>query len=374
MALPRPLLIELRWRIPPFARRIEGYRESLLTPKGRTLTRTSWSWVSALVVALAVSVPAGAGAQLPSPNPWPERRVLNIAHQGGEIEAPSNTLFAFKTAKDKGADVLELDVHATADGEIVVLHDATVDRTTDGSGSVDDMTLEEIKSLDAAHWFVPDCGTCHNRPVDAYAYRGFATGERDIPEELGDFEPNDFKIPTLREVLETFPRDLINVEIKATAPDTTPYEEDLAALLQEFERSDDTIVVSFLDQSVETFKLFAPEVSTATGTVEAGAFWASTQGPLPGAPNPRHHALQVPITFEGVTVVTEEFVTEAHANGFAVHVWTINDRDTMQWLLDIGVDGIMTDRPTLLEGILGRNHVKYNPHKKGMPAGRPRSI
>ena len=313
---------------------------------------------------VATSLVATADAQLATPNPWTERRVLNIAHQGGEVEAPSDTLFAFKTAKEKGADVLELDVHATADGEIVVLHDATVDRTTNGTGRVDEMTLEEIKSLDAAHWFVPDCGTCHNRDDDAYTYRGFATGERAIPAELGDFDPNDFKIPTLREVLETFPRDFINVEIKSSAPDTTPYEEDLAVLLQEYGRSTDTIVVSFLDQSVEIFKLFAPEVSTATGTAETGAFWATTQGPLPGAPNARHHALQVPITFEGITVVTEEFVTEAHANGFAVHVWTINDRDTMEWLIDIGVDGVMTDRPTLLEEVLGSRHVKYKPNKK----------
>ena len=91
---------------------------------------------------------------------------------------------------------------------------------------------------------------------------------------------------------------------------------------------------------------------TATGTGEAAAFWATTQGPAPGAPNPRHQALQVPIVFNGITVVTPEFVEEAHANGLAVHVWTINDRAEMEWLIDIGVDGIMTDRPTLLEEVL----------------------
>ncbi|MGH2730949.1 MAG: glycerophosphodiester phosphodiesterase [Actinomycetota bacterium] len=317
-----------------------------------------------LVVSTAFAVyPNLAPAQVPDagPNPWLERRVLNIAHQGGEIEAPSNTLFAFKTAKDKGADVLELDVHATADEELIVIHDATVDRTTDGSGRVDAMTLDEIKEFDAAHWFVPGCGTCHDESQDAYAYRGLATGERQIPKALSDFEPNDFRIPSLREVLEAFPRDLINIEIKATAPETVPYEDKLAQLLQEYGRSTDVVVVSFLDNAVETFKLFAPEVSTATGTAETGAFWASAQGPLPGAPNPRHHALQVPITFNGVTVVTPEFVERAHAQGLAVHVWTIDDRKTMEWLVDIGVDGIMTNRPTLLEDVLGARHVKYKP-------------
>lgn len=132
----------------------------------------------ALVASLLIA-PA-AQAQVFGENPWLDRRVLNIAHQGGEIEAPSNTLFAFKTAREKGADVLELDVHATADRELVVLHDATVDRTTNGSGRVDQMTLAQIKTLDAAPWFMPGCGTCHGRPAEEYAYRGFATGERPI--------------------------------------------------------------------------------------------------------------------------------------------------------------------------------------------------
>ncbi len=290
-----------------------------------------------------------------SANPWLERRVLNIAHQGGEIEAPSNTLYALKTAKAKGAEVLEIDVHATGDGEIVVIHDDTVDRTTNGTGRVDSLTLEQVKALDAAHWFVPDCGTCHGRPAEQYALRGYATGERELPEELRAFEPADFTIPTLREVLEAFPDDLINIEIKSTAPQTAPYERALADLLAEFGRTDDTIVVSFLDHAVEAFKLHAPDVHTATATGQTAAFWATAQGPLPGAPNPRYQAMQVPMQLNGIPVVTPEFVQRAHANGLAVHVWTINDRATMESLIAMGVDGIMTDRPTLLAEVL-RGH------------------
>lgn len=302
-----------------------------------------------LSLLLALLVPPAAQA-----NPWLERRDLNIAHQGGEIEAPSNTLFALKTAKAKGSDVLEIDVHATSDGELVVLHDATVDRTTDGSGAVDEMTLEQVKRLDAAYWFVPGCGTCHGRPAEDYVYRGYATGDRKVGSKLRKrgYRADDFTIPTLREVLATFPDELINIEIKASAPQTAPYERALAALLAEFGRGEDTIVVSFTDNATEAFKLFAPGVSTAVGTVQAGLFWASAQGPLPGAPNPRHHALQVPIELEGITVVTPELVQRAHANGLAVHVWTINDEPTMRRLLDWGVDGVMTDRPSLLEQVL----------------------
>ena len=334
----------------------------------RRLLVTTW----ALAAIAGLGAPA-AVAQSPLAdldNPWLERRVLNMAHQGGEIEAPSNTLYALKTAREKGSDVLEIDVHATADGELVVIHDATVDRTTNGAGRVDSLTLEQIKALDAAHWFVPGCGTCRNRPAGEYTLRGLATGEREIPPELAGFEPNDFTIPTLREVLETFPRALVNIEIKSTAPDTAPYEEELARLLAEFGRTRDTIVVSFLDHATERFKLFAPEVDTATGTGQAALFWASAQGPAPGAPNPRYQALQVPIQLEGITVVTPEFVQRAHASGLAVHVWTINDRAEMEWLVGIGVDGIMTDRPTLLEEVLGELKAKYRAPPPGRALGR----
>lgn len=285
-------------------------------------------------------------------NPWLDVGVLNIAHQGGEVEAPSNTLYALKTAQAKGADVLEIDVHATSDRELVVIHDTTVDRTTNGSGRVDALTLEQIKALDAAHWFVQDCGTCHDKPAADYALRGYATGERKLNGRLKDFAPNDFTVPTLREVLETFPGERINIEIKRTAPDTLPYEKELADLLAEFGRTEDTIVVSFTDAAVELFKLHAPDVHTATATGQTAAFWATAQGPLPGAPNPRYQALQVPMTQDGVPVVTQDFIDRAHANGLAVHVWTINDPAVMQQLIAMGVDGIMTDRPQLLEEIL----------------------
>jgi glycerophosphoryl diester phosphodiesterase len=308
---------------------------------------------AALAALVLVSMPLGAHADV-ADNAWLERRILNISHQGGEIEAPSNTMYALKTSVAKGADVLEIDVHATSDRELVVIHDATVDRTTNGTGAVDEMTLKEIQKLDAAHWFVPDCGTCHDKPENSYTLRGFATGDRSLPKKMRKqgFTPRDFTVPSLREVLKRFPKMLINIEIKATAPDTIPYEKELADLLAQFNRSEDTIVVSFLDHAIESFKIHAPEVDTATATGETGLFFATTQQVLPGVPNPRYEALQVPMVFNGITVVTEDFITDAHANDLAVHVWTINDRATMEQLIEWGVDGIMTDRPTLLEKVL----------------------
>ncbi len=301
-----------------------------------------------VLAGVLVGAPA-ASAQLLAHNPWLERRGLNIAHQGGEIEAPSDTLYAFKTALPKGADVLEMDVHLTADNRIVVLHDETVDRTTNGTGSVEDMTLAHVKALDAAHWFVPDVGTTHSRPAEDYTLRGIATGAKPPPAGFG---ANDFTIPTLDEVLDAFPDTFINIELKPTVLQTGRLELAVANLLRAKNRTDDVIVVSFLDHLLTIFKVLAPEVPTAPATGQVAAFWASSQGPLPGAPNPLHVALQVPIDFNGLTVTTEDFVADAHRNNLAVHVWTINDAATMRQLLAWGVDGIMTDRPTLLQSIL----------------------
>ena len=163
-----------------------------------------------LALAVVLALPADASAPLIADNPCLERSALNIAHQGGEIEAPSDTLYAFKTAKQKGADAIETDVHLTANGRVVVLHDEAVDRTTTGSGSVEQMTLKQLKQLDAAYWFIEGEGTVHDagRPASDFTWRGVATGERPPPE---GFEPNDFRIPTLDEVLEVFADTRLNL-------------------------------------------------------------------------------------------------------------------------------------------------------------------
>lgn len=300
-----------------------------------------------LVAALTALLLAPATAS--AANPWMGKGVLNMSHQGGEIEAPSDTLFALKTSIEKGADMLELDVHLSKDGQIVVIHDETVDRTTNGTGSVEDLTLAQIKTLDAAHWFVPDVGTAPpGRPVEDYTLRGIATGAVEPPE---GYDANDFTIPSLEEVLKAFPDVPINIELKPTTRQTGAIEQAAADLLARYDRTDDVIVVSFNDASTLLFKALAPDVHTATGTAQAALFWGSHNGPLPGAPNPLNVALQVPMAL-GVPVMSKDFVDNAHANDLAVHVWTINDEATMRQLIAWGVDGIMTDRPTLLEAVL----------------------
>ena len=127
------------------------------------------------LVALAL-IPAGAGAQ----NPWLKKRVLNIAHQGGEDEFPSNTLYAFRRSVRAGADMLELDVGVTRDNKVVVMHDTTVNRVTNGRGTVASYTLKKLKKLDAAYWFAPGRSDPYRHGLKARAYRlrGVATGKR----------------------------------------------------------------------------------------------------------------------------------------------------------------------------------------------------
>lgn len=272
-------------------------------------------------------------------NPWLERRVLNYAHQGGAREGPSSTLHAMHQAVSGGAHAIELDVHATADRHLVVCHDATVDRTTEGTGRIADLTLAEVQALDNAYWWVPGTVVNHDAEPSEFVLRGRAPGDAAL------------RIPTLREVLEEFPGTILNLDIKQTAPEVEPYEEDVARLLREYGRTDDVIVASFSDDAVAAFSAAAPEIATAAASNATAAFYfAAVNGEEP--PPCRAVALQVPPTFGGVDVVDERFVGAAHRAGLAVHVWTIDEREEMEALLEVGVDGIMTDRPGLLGVVL----------------------
>jgi glycerophosphoryl diester phosphodiesterase len=272
-------------------------------------------------------------------NPWLDRRVLNYAHQGGAKEAPSSTLLALRQAVAAGADALELDVHATADGELVVCHDATVERTTNGAGAIASMTLDELRRLDNAYWWVPGEVVAPGRPDVEYVYRGKAPSDSSL------------LIATLREVLDEFDRVFLNLDIKQTAPAVEPYEAALAGLLREYGRADDVIVASFNDAATAAFAAVAPEIATSAGTLATATFWQAVQQGVDPPPT-GHVALQVPAAYEAIPIVDEPFVTAAHRQGLAVHVWTIDEPNEMARLLELGVDGIMTDRPTVLESVL----------------------
>ncbi len=222
-----------------------------------------------------------------------ERRVVAYAHQGGAWEWPSSTLFCMRQGIAAGASALELDVHATADGELVVCHDATVDRTTNGSGSISSLTLDELRRLDNAYWFIPGADVTPGRDPEEYPYRGRAPEDR------------DFGVATLREILEEFPGVVLNLDIKQGAPAVTPYEAALARLLAEYERVDDVIVTSFLDPVTDAFSALAPEIGNSAGTLTTAEFWRSVHAGEDPAPV-KAVAFQVPERYGDVVVVDRE--------------------------------------------------------------------
>jgi glycerophosphoryl diester phosphodiesterase len=301
----------------------------------------------------AAPVPAGG-----SSNPWLKRRVLNIAHQGGEDEFPSNTMYAFRKAIRAGADMLEIDVGVTKDDEVVVMHDTSVDRTTNGTGLISELMLREIQRLDAGYWFSADSGNHygHDQDAGAYRFRGVATGERRPPK---GFKAADFRVPTLRSVLRAFPNTPINIEIKGRTKEeeTSEYVYNAEVLARELAdvNRDDLIVVSFHQPAVDRFHELAPRIGVAPGTSGVAGWVLDGTAPPSGTV-----AFQIPVTFKfGQTVfnvTTAENVERAHGEGYAVHTWFSGDdvdgTETWPKLVDWCVDGIMTSHPVELERTL----------------------
>ena len=268
---------------------------------------------------------------------WLARRVIAFAHQGGSFEGPSSTLAAIAHALDVGATAIELDVHATKDRHIVVSHDATIDRTTNHEGFIAQMSLEELSHVDNAYWWIDGDVVTPGRKPGEYLLRGRAPDDR------------HYAVATLEEVATAFPGVLLNLDIKGTEPFFEPYEALLAQELRRLELEGRVIVASFHDDAIQRFRVLAPQVATSAATNETAAFFFShLEVPIV----PPVAAFQVPARYGEIDVVTESFIESAHTAGVAVHVWTINDVEEMVRLLDLGVDGLVSDRPTVLAELL----------------------
>lgn len=237
-------------------------------------------------------------------------RPLIVAHRGASAVAPENTLAAFRAAVELGADAIELDVQRTADGHVIIMHDPMLDRTTNGRGPVADRSLRSIKALDAGSWFGP-----------AFA------GER---------------VPTLEEAVNLVGGRLgLLVEIKQGPRFDETVE---AAVVQVLQQRPGAYEVSSFDHfSVLRTKALAPELPCGI------LFEARLIDPFGAAALARADALHL-----YWTLITPDFVPEAHRRGHMVVAWTVNDEEAMTRLADSGVDAIVTDRPDLLRRVLGR--------------------
>jgi glycerophosphoryl diester phosphodiesterase len=231
---------------------------------------------------------------------------LNIAHRGASAYAPENTIAAFDKAVEQGADAIELDLHLSRDGELVVIHDDTLDRTTDGSGPVHQRSLAELMRLDAGRWF-----------GEAFA------GER---------------IPTLSEVLDRFVgRIPLALEVKAGSDFFPGIEETLVSALRRHSAIEDAAVASFDHFALKRLKEIEPTLRTAALLVGRPVSLSALAGPA------RADGLAIEASF-----VTKAEVEACRAAGLKLVVWVVNEPAQMRHFIRLGVDGIITDRPDLL--------------------------
>jgi glycerophosphoryl diester phosphodiesterase len=253
-----------------------------------------------------------------------------IAHRGGAGQWPGETLFAFEQALSTGVDVIEMDVHSTDDGALVLLHNPTVDETTNGHGPVNKFKLKELQELDAG-------------------YRWTADGGKTFP-----FRGRNIRVPTLEEILLSFPGQRMNIEIKQKSPDIV---EPVAAMIRQHKMEDKVLVASFSHRVLKRFRLLCPEVATSASGIELIKFVALAKL-FPGAAKaPDADAIQVRSRFSILPIITKKIVSAAHRHDLPIHGWTVNEVDEMRRLIDLNVDGIITDFPGRLLAELGRNSV-----------------
>jgi glycerophosphoryl diester phosphodiesterase len=260
-------------------------------------------------------------------------RPLTFAHRGGAGLWPENTLEAFRGAVELGCSHLETDLRMTRDGEIVVMHDARVDRTTDGTGDVSVFTLAQLKRLDAGYRFSPD-GT-------SFPWRG-----------------RGLTVPTFAELCAAAPAARFNVEIKERSSFELPRA--LVAFIERHALAERIIVAAERHELIHDFRrLSGRKIATSASRRECLKFWFASRLGLTAFLRLPYQALQIPVRVGKAVLVSPGLLDAAHREGLAVHVWTIDDPAEMKRLLDLGVDGLMSDHPDrLVAAVLERGRVE----------------
>jgi len=252
--------------------------------------------------------------------------VVIIAHRGGAGLWPENTMHAFDGADRLGVDILEMDTHRSSDGVFMVIHDHTVDRTTDGSGAVASLTLAQLQSLDAGYRWTEDSGK-----TQPHRGRGLT-------------------IPTLEAVLSRFERRLL-IEIKEDSGEAGAR---LCALLRKTGRDRDTLVCSEFQEPIAVLRERCPQVATITSAREAKLFAALSLAHLASAFHTPAEAFAGPETMGSIPVVNDRLVRFAHAHNIFVIMFDIDTTADMERLAARGADAMLSDHPDRLLRALGR--------------------
>ncbi len=249
-----------------------------------------------------------------------------LAHRGMPEELPENTMPSFKKAYDLGVDVIETDVHFTRDKKFVIIHDPKLDRTTDGSGKVIEYTEDELKKLDAGYYFTGD-------NEKTYPFRGIG-----------------ITLPSLEEILTEFPDMRFNIDLKDNLPhQVSCYYE----IIKECKASERVLTASSHNANLQILRKIAPEMVTSFSTIEILKFLLfSKTGQKELMSGFKGDALQLPAYLCRTGLITESLIKQAHNMGYKIDIWTVNRKEEMKKMIEIGVDGIFTNYPEVLKDAL----------------------
>ena len=291
----------------------------------KAILKTRISCLGCVLLALALLGLGHLIATPAAPHPWYggfEKPII-LAHQGGMEEWPSCTMYAFRRAREIGSDVLDLDLQMTRDGVLVLMHDTTVNRTTDGTGAVAEMTWEELKKLDAAYNFTVDAKSFH--------LRGKGIG-----------------VPRLIDVLEEFPDWKLQIEVKK-AP--LSLAKKLSEVLKEYQAEEKILLSCFDENMMAELRRQCPGVATSATPSEIRFFTLAAFCHLEGVISPKYSSLQVPLRASGWSLVTPRTVAAARSRGLKVIPWTIDSEADVEVCRQAGVDGFNTTFPTKMERV-----------------------
>ena len=244
---------------------------------------------------------------------------IRFAHRGSRVLWPENTMHAFHGAVELGYRYIETDVRITKDRQIVVFHDATLERTTNGAGKVADYNLDELGQFDAAFHFGHESG---------HPLRGQGIG-----------------ISSLAEVFAEFPDVHFNIDLKGAGMEWA-----VADVIRQAGREDSVMIGSFIGRRTAKFRrITGGAVATSAGPRETLRMWAASRRGR--SINARVQAYQIPFNYKSLPI-DQQYIDAIHSAGAQVHFWTVNDKPDMHRLLDLGADGIVTDRPDLLNEVI----------------------